>query len=295
MYKIAFVTHSDAPDITEDDQLTADELKRRYDILVEPLSWDGPVSPETLRSFDLLVIRSTWNYYRKYEQFRAWLNILASRGIPILNPVKLMLWNADKNYLRELSEKGFPIAETFWLEKGSTVNLQELIESVGFPEVILKPVVSAGAWQTWRIPAEEAASYQEKADEILATNDAILQPFFKEIIDEGEYSLTFFGDKYSHTTLKQPDNGDYRVQREHGGSYYATEANEEWIKLGEQLIQALPYSPLYTRLDGIRRNGKFEILEVELLEPDLYTRFHEGAPTRFADAIVDRIEQFGTK
>lgn len=289
MATIAFVTHSGISDINEDDALTANVLRNEFGIEVEPLPWDDPDANARLDKYDLLVIRSTWNYYKKYEQFKKWLNMLVYKGKEVLNPVPLLLWNSNKSYLRELEKLGFPIAETKWLDQGTSADLEDLINRNGYSEYILKPVVSAGAWQTWRIPANEAQKYQPNLDEILSETDAMLQPFFDEIVETGEYSLTYIDNSYSHTTLKQPKDGDYRVQREHGGTYYPSRPDDEWIDLGNKLLRSLPYHPLYTRMDGIDRDGQFQILEVELLEPDLYTRFDEQAPWRFANALANHI------
>lgn len=115
----------------------------------------------------------------------------------------------------------------------------------------------------------------------------MVQPFLSNIIEEGEYSLFYFGGEYSHAILKTPRKNDFRVQEEHGGIINPVPANDELKARGAFILNSLTKMPLYARMDFVR-NGEnhFAIMEVELIEPALYFRMdHPGAAERFAHAV----------
>ena len=46
----------------------------------------------------------------------------------------------------------------------------------------------------------------------------MIQPFLPSIATEGEYAVILFDGVYSHTVVKRPKSGDFRVQPHLGGS-----------------------------------------------------------------------------
>src|SRR6185369_2503896 len=113
MKRIGFATYREIPELIEDDLPAVPELKAR-DIEVSPLIWDDPAGK--LRDFDAVIIRSCWNYHLKLQQLKEWIGDLDRRGVPIWNPKKVIEWNLDKVYLRDLEQKGITIPKTVWLE-----------------------------------------------------------------------------------------------------------------------------------------------------------------------------------
>jgi glutathione synthase/RimK-type ligase-like ATP-grasp enzyme len=121
----------------------------------------------------------------------------------------------------------------------------------------------------------------------------MVQPFLKNIIDEGEYSLSFFDGKFSHSVLKKPKEKDFRVQEEHGGNIQPIKISPELMLIAENIIKKLSTIPLYGRVDLVRtKQNEFALMELELIEPSLYLNKDEQSPTRFVKAFEEKIRSF---
>ena len=110
-----------------------------------------------------------------------------------------------------------------------------------------------------------------------------------EVAAKGEWSLVFFGGKYSHSVLKKPAPGDFRVQRHHGGHAVAAEPETAVVDQARAILSAIGHELLYARLDGIERDGRFILMEAEIIEPYLWIGLAKGAARRFAEAIMERL------
>jgi len=119
--------------------------------------------------------------------------------------------------------------------------------------------------------------------------EMLVQPFADEVPRHGEYSFTFIDGAFSHATIKRPSRGEFRVQTEHGGSVDPIDVNESLVSQARQVIGALPETPLYARVDGIVRGGAFLLMELELIEPNLFLDYQSGATDRLARAIAARL------
>jgi hypothetical protein len=114
----------------------------------------------------------------------------------------------------------------------------------------------------------------------------MVQPFMRGIVEEGEFSLFYFSGEYSHTILKTPKTGDFRVQEEHGGIIQATKPTADLLATGERIMHNISPTPLYARIDFVRTGeGEFAVVELELIEPSMYLREAAHAPQMFASAI----------
>ena len=127
---------------------------------------------------------------------------------------------------------------------------------------------------------------QPVLDEILRGGGALVQPFLDEIARVGECSLFYFGGAFSHAVLKTPAAGDFRVQAQHGGTHRPIEPAAEMRQATEAILRALPVAPLYARIDGVERDGHFELMEVEVIEPYLFfPGSGEAAVARYVEAV----------
>lgn len=84
------------------------------------------------------------------DEFFAWLDKVEGRGVPLFNPAGTIRWNARKTYLRDLESAGVSTVPTEWLERGSRRSLADVTSVRGWDDVVVKPTVSAAAFQTWR-------------------------------------------------------------------------------------------------------------------------------------------------
>jgi glutathione synthase/RimK-type ligase-like ATP-grasp enzyme len=281
--KIAFVTHAGLPELSADDRLAVEELSRRG-IVVVPVVWDDPGIRWS--AYDRVVIRSCWDYHLRPDAFLGWLDRMEEEGIPLWNPAAVVRGNVDKAYLSDLAAAGLPVVPTASLERGRTVDLAALLAERGWAEAVVKPSVSASAFRTLRVRRDEAGAAQGSLDELLAASGALVQPFLAEIRTAGEWSLIFLGREYSHAVLKRPAAGDFRVQTELGGSADPAVPPPALVEQARRVVATIPGPWLYARVDGVESGGVFTLMELELTEPSLFLAADEGAPARFAAAIL---------
>lgn len=284
---IAFVTSADYRDLTEDDRLAAVALEARGK-RVSAVVWNDPLA--AWDSFDSIIIRSTWDYFHHPAQFREWLNGLAAAGAPVWNPPALLRWNMEKTYLRDLEAAGVPIVPTVWVRRGSSPDLTPLLESRGWQEAVVKPVISASANRTHRIALANAKRVDPGVAEALALGDMMVQPFVPEIQTTGEWSLSFIDGEFSHAVRKTPKAGDFRVQAHLGGDAVTARPGAHVIDAARRVLAAVSGPWLYARVDGVEGAGGFLLLELEMLEPSLYFSHSESSIGRFADAIIARAQ-----
>ena len=287
--RVALVTYDARPDPTDDDGLLADALSARG-VLVHAVPWSDPSAQWA--TYDAVIVRSCWDYFLRHEEFHAWLDGLERDGARVMNDVRTLRWNSEKTYLADLAARGVPIIPTRWLGRGSSASLGELRADTGWSELVVKPTVSGGAHRTWRgTPAAEAAD-ETRLAAMLGEGAVMVQPLLDEIEREGEWSLLFFDGRYSHAVLKRPRPGDFRVQREHGGTLEPAEPSLAAVEAAERALRGIPNDerPLYARVDGCVVDGELLLMELEVLEPELFLRCAPEAPWRLARALLARLD-----
>jgi glutathione synthase/RimK-type ligase-like ATP-grasp enzyme len=156
---------------------------------------------------------------------------------------------------------------------------------------VVKPTISAAADNTFTLARSDAPERQATFDKLLAAGGVIVQEFAPEIQTEGEYSFLFFNNHFSHSVIKQPQAGDFRVQLQYGGGYRATEAPADLVRQAASILEAVEVDLLYARVDAINRNGQLFLMELELVEPHLFFGEHAHAASRFADALQSRLSE----
>lgn len=279
---LAFVTYHKAPNLTPDDVLAIPPLNE-IDFEVTPVIWNDPAVD--WKQFDAVVIRSCWDYHRQPRQFEEWLNQLKAQQVTVWNPVEISRWNMNKKYLQELAAKGVAIPPTIWLAAESSANLSALLNEKHWDQAVIKPVISATAYQTYRTSPATAKADQAKLDEVLRHAGVMIQKFVEEITTAGEWSLIFFAGKFSHAVLKRAPAGDFRVQADFGGTYQLHLPPPALIKQAEAILRLIEPPLLYARVDGADCNGQLVLMELELIEPCLFLKADIAAPRRFAEAI----------
>ncbi|MBT1064104.1 hypothetical protein KJY73_10995 [Bowmanella sp. Y26] len=251
---------------------------------VETVSWRDP-SVDWSR-FNVVVIRSPWDYQQAPEAFLACLKRIEQSGALLANSLPLVSWNINKGYLRDVQASGLPIVPTLWQTDFNRDNCLAAFAQFGCHELIIKPLVSANADDTYRLDAKGLEDMAELLAARFKQRPHMLQPFIQSVLSEGEYSLFFFAQDYSHCILKRPASGDFRVQEEHGGRLQAVEPEPALLTLAKRTMAALPDEPLYARLDFIRTPQGFAVMELELIEPSLYFNMDAASPNRFTQAFV---------
>jgi len=276
MRRIVLATEDRFPHGIDDDRLALPELEARG-IGATFASWEDP--GVDWAAFDAVVIRSTWNYTLRRPAYLRWLEALP---VPVYNSQAILRWNSDKRYLFQLAGRGVPVIETRPLSPDA--DLGRALREAGWSEVVVKPVVGAGARNTWRLRADNA---EEVSTAIRAVGeDMLIQPFVPEITTRGEWSLLYFGGAFSHALLKRPASGDFRVQEDFGGQVIPAGPPDALRALGAQVLDAVGTDLLYARIDLVEAARGPMLVEAELVEPELFLRAHPLAPARFAEAVA---------
>lgn len=269
------------------DKLLIEPMKQ-FGWLAEEISWrDKTVN---WSNYDAVIVRSTWDYQHDSENFIKVLHKINS-STHLENNLDLMKWNMNKKYLYDLQNKGVHIVETLWKNKFDRSDAVNYFEQLGAEEIIIKPNISASADNTYRLNKDALTASFDILENTFSKREFMIQPFIKNIIEEGEYSLFFFNGRYSHSVLKIPKDNDFRVQEEHGGNIQPVTASELIVISAQNIINKLPTIPLYARVDLVRvNNNQFALMELELIEPSLYLNKDSEAPLKFVKAFVEKIE-----
>ncbi|MFC3626269.1 RimK family alpha-L-glutamate ligase [Vogesella amnigena] len=236
------------------------------------------------------VFRTTWDYFHRFGEFAPWL-ARVSQTTRLFNEAALIHWNIDKHYLGALAEKDVNIVPTVYIERGDARSLAHIVAETGWDEVILKPAVSGSARHTYRFAATDSEQHECVFGELIEQEAMMLQPFQRNILEQGELSLMIIDGKYTHAIRKTAKAGDFRVQDDHGGTVHRYEASADEILFAEAAVAAVPFDVLYARVDLIRDNdGALAIMELEMIEPELFFRFCPSAADTLASGIARRLQ-----
>lgn len=283
MRNVAFLTLHDPTGFVIDDELAVLPLARRG-VRVETIPWDRP--GVDWRRYELVVIRSTWDYYDQPERFLATLAAIEHAGVRLENGSETVRWNMRKDYLRELAAKGIETVPTFWRDGLSRGELVPLFEELRADEGVIKPTMSGTAKGAWRLDAARARALAPEIEAYFQNRPLMMQPFERGIVEEGEFSMTYFSGRHSHTVLKAPKAGDFRVHEEFGGANRLITPEPALLAAGDAAIAAVGQKLLYARADFVRSGDAFRLMELELVEPTFYLSVDPGAAERFAEAVA---------
>ncbi len=281
--RCAFLSMRDLSGFCCYDQL-AEEPMRQLGWDVQQIAWDA--EGVEWNDYELVVIRSPWDYQHRWQQFLAVLTAIDRSSARLENALEVVRWNVHKSYLRDLQQRGVKIVPTRWLDRLEPQVLDLLREQFGADQLVVKPLVGANADHTFRLPRVGAGQDLQRALDCFAQESVMVQPFVPAVVDEGEYSLFFFAGQFSHAVRKTPKSGDFRVQEEHGGDIQSTNVSTQLRAAGQAALDAVPWPLLYARVDLVRlADGTPALMELELIEPSLYFPYHPQAAERFAQAV----------
>ncbi len=279
----AFLSIADREGWFIDDELVHEPLRQ--------LGWDVSEIPWTDSAdwgqWDLVVIRSTWDYQVDVGRFLDVLTKIDRSGTILLNSLATVRWNIQKSYLFELQKLGIEIIPTKKFTGVTLSDLRQAEKEMNADTWIMKPILGANADNTFRLHRGAADGHLGELCGRFRGMDCLVQPFISSVVDEGEYSVIYFDGQISHSIIKRVRKGDFRVQEEHGGSVIPLPAPESaLLAAAEKVMGALDEIPLYARVDLVRTSGnRFALMELELIEPSLYFRFCADSPMKFAEAI----------
>lgn len=242
-----------------------------------------------LADFDLVTPLLAWGYQRDCPTWFALLDRMEANGINARNPVSVLRWNSDKAYLAELDAAGIATVPTQVSAALDQLALENARAEFGTDILVIKPPISGGADGTFRLAEGDPVPRS------VAGQRMMIQPYLPSIAAEGEYSLFYFGGIFSHSIIKRPAAGDFRVQDQFGGFEAAIEAPATAKSLAEAALATTAAITqtgklAYARVDMLRdSDGNFRLMELELIEPSLFLRFAEAGGAAFASAMLTQL------
>jgi glutathione synthase/RimK-type ligase-like ATP-grasp enzyme len=283
--RVALVTCETFADLYEDDLLLVSALEE-IGINAVPAVWSRAEIDWT--SFDALIMRTPWDYFERAAEFRRWLDERIASGVLMMNSREILDWNFDKGYLQDLAREGVELVPTICIARQEKADIVALARARGWDEIVIKPTVGGGGYRVYRFRLDEFPRYADDIAQTLADRGVLVQPFLPEIM-AGELSLLYFDGVFSHAVRKRPSGGDYRVQFQYGGTNENAEVSEELIAQARVCVEHAPALPVYARVDGVVKDGRFLLMELEIFEPLMFLARHPEAPGRFARAIRGRL------
>jgi hypothetical protein len=295
--RIALATAAEFPDLDDDGPVLLAALSS-LGISAEAVVWTEPGVDYS--RYDLVVVRSTWDYHDQLEEFLAWAGRVAA-VTPLANAAQVLDWNTHKTYLRDLGALGLPVVDTTWLDPGDTFT----VPAAG--EYVVKPAVSAGSKNTNRYVAGDHDDRATRHVRSLldAGRTVMVQPYLDAIDTAGETALLYFGGEFSHAVRKAPllePGMPFVTAAFKPESMQPREGTPAELAVAGRFLDAVQSTGagvsrrdlLYARVDLVPgADGSPVLLELELAEPSMFLTLDgsDGADSaaRFAAAIAARV------
>jgi hypothetical protein len=242
-------------------------------VVAEGHPWDADVD---WAAYDLVVVRSTWDYVSRLDEFLSWAD-----AVPRLaNPASVLRWNTDKRYLAGLADAGVSVVPTTYVGAGD-----EFTPPAG--DYVVKPTVSAAAMDTSRYGEKDSAAARAHVDRLLAAGrEVMVQPYLASVETVQETSLLFLGGEYSHGAHKGRVLTGVGALSPNDWDLGPRDPSAVERTLAEQVLAQVKEPLLYARVDLLAGPDGPLLLELELTEPFLFLTMSDGAADRFASAIA---------
>jgi glutathione synthase/RimK-type ligase-like ATP-grasp enzyme len=281
MQRIALATAAHLPHGSDDDQVLIAAMRAAG---LEPISviWDAPAQ---WRDFDAVVLRSIWDYHLKYPRFLEWLAELDASGVPVHNATPVVRWNADKQYMLELEQRGVRITPSRLATDGDARTLQQVADETGWQHLVIKPTVASTGYETWMAETPIQPDDEQRFGDQKARMNVLVQEFAIGV-HAGELSMVFLQGKYSHSVLKRAAGSEFRVHIEHGGTVESVEPTAGQIAWAESVLSAVSQPWTYARVDAVSDVSGPLLMELELLDPELFFKYHPAAAQRMINSIM---------
>lgn len=288
---IALVSAAEARHLDSDLSLIVRALADRG-VVSDIKNWDD--AAVDWGQYAAAIVRSTWDYHRRYDEFLAWINDVSTQTV-LHNPAQVITWSTDKVYLQELERAGIPIIPTTYV---SSVEDVERISAEGLLErdIVVKPTVSAGSNNTERHIESPVKAATHLGALIEAGMTAMVQPYQRFIDERGETGLLYFNGQFSHAFRKgailaerDAERNDLYVEEDIGPRTASEQERELGDRVMKFVVDKFGEAPLYARVDVVRGSAGVPILmELELAEPSLFLHTAADSATRFASAVMAR-------
>jgi glutathione synthase/RimK-type ligase-like ATP-grasp enzyme len=279
---IVLVTCAAWPEPSASDQCLAAALRARGHA-VDAAPWNGTFEP--FAGAEAIVVRSSWDYHEAPQAYRAWLDRLPPGWT--FNAPALIHWNLSKAHVLDLGARGAVIPRSR-LVAAEPAAVAAALEVLDLPEAVIKPAIGASGVGVERVRRGDEAAALEQARAHTSTDRVLVQEFVAGI-EHGELAGVFFDGAFSHGLRRLPAPGEFRVNSQYGGRMEAAALPGDVVAQMAAVLAMLPAPALYARVDGLTRDGRFTLMEVEVNEPGLGLHLAPGSADRFADALRARL------
>jgi hypothetical protein len=290
--RVAFLTMQNPVDFVTDYHLAIPPL--------EALGWELQCVPwrsaPDWNNFDAVYICTPWDYPEHVAEFMRVLETIDASRATLYNDLEIARWNLEKDYLQDVEARGDDIVPSTWYNDFDADAVPGFFAEHAVDRVVIKPVIGANAKDTFVLKKPVEQGLLTTLQATFSGRRFFVQPFIENIQSEGEYSLFFFNGEYSHAIQKIPKAGDFRVQEEHGAAIVPVSPPAGLRETAHRVFSHISPLPVYGRGDWVRGpDGRFLLMELELIEPSLYLRTDSGAAARFAAAFDQRFKEFAGK
>lgn len=279
---IVLVTCAAWPELSASDQGLAAALRARGHA-VDAAPWNGSFEPFARAA--AVVVRSAWDYHEAPEAYRAWLDRLAPART--FSAPDLIRWNLSKAHVLDLGARGAVIPRSR-LVAAEPAAVAAALEALDLGEAVIKPAIGASGVGVERVRRGEEAAALERARARTATDRVLVQEFVAGI-EHGELAGVFFDGVFSHGLRRLPAPGEFRINSQYGGRMEAASLPGDVVAQMAAVLALLPVPALYARVDGLVRDDRFTLMELEVNEPDLGMDLVPGSADRFADVLLARL------
>ena len=290
--RVAYLVMNDMGDFVTDFHLSVEPMAQLgWEVITVP--WRS--QPDWDR-FDAVYICTPWDYPQFPGEFLHVLGTIDASRALLLNQLSTVRWNLDKSYMKDVAARGDDIVPSSWYDDFTRADVPSFFSTHGTDKVVIKPTIGGNAIDTFVLTNPVNDALLERLTQTFAGRSFFVQPFIEAIHEEGEYSLFFFNGEYSHAIVKTPKAGDFRVQEEHGATITPVSPPAGLHEVAARVFSHLEPLPVYGRGDWVRGpDGRFLLMELELIEPSLYLRTDSGAALRFARAFDQRFKELTGK
>jgi glutathione synthase/RimK-type ligase-like ATP-grasp enzyme len=285
--KVAVATCKDDLNCNGDDEKALKEAFEAKGFDLIPVTWnDQHVNWD---DYSAIIVRTIFDYHVRAEEFRRWIEERKLKGQPRMwNSPDIILWNMHKHYLEYFRENGITVPETIVCEQGTTVpDLGNVLHEQKWHMAVVKPAISVLSYRTFVIEPSDAHKKQASFEKYVSEGDMMIQKYVKEIERNGEYSLMYIDNVFSHAVQKFPAEGDFRTDPELGGTARLVDPPSCVLKMANKVVSLVKEELLYAKVDVVElANGDVTLIEFEVIEPILYLAMEQGAAAKFVDAFM---------
>lgn len=231
------------------------------------------------KPLDVVILKSIWGYHLHYQKFLKQVSMLKKKNIRLINDYNFIFWNIDKcKYLYEL--KNMNVVPTALLSFKCTKKVSEIKniilqtnKTLDTDALVIKPCISESGYLTFKY---DKTKEDKAAVALLQQNkqlDFIAQPYRPDILT-GEFSVIIINGNPLYGIKRFPGIFSEKLDPKYVRFISLSGIIRKEVDILKIfLLKKFGVFPNICRVDFLKINRGYEILEVELIDPDLFFRY----------------------